>query len=208
MLDLIIQAILLGLTLSVLIGPVFFELIQVSIQRGFKAGAAFAIGIVISDLSCIFLAYLGVSHFVSDPFILFLIGLIGGIIMISFGLFGLVQKTVIAGRETDSMAVKPKIVANFFKAFFLNIATPFVFLFWLGVTGIVTAKYGASTPDVVLFFSIMLATIFTIDITKAYAALKLKKLLTTRTLLIIRRIAAVILILFGIVLILRVIYLQ
>ncbi|MBU0486910.1 MAG: LysE family translocator [Bacteroidetes bacterium] len=208
MTELVFQGILLGLTLSILIGPVFFELLQVSIRRGFKSGIAFALGIVLSDFTCILLAYLGVSNLIQDEYFLFLVGIIGGIVMIAFGIFGIMQKTVIHGVNDENEVVKPKIVANLLKAYFLNLATPFVFIFWLGATSVVTAKYGGSRTDVSLFFLITLGTIFSTDILKSVAALQLKKVLKPNILVVIRKIAGVILILFGVALMYRVIYMQ
>jgi len=48
--------IILGLTLAVLIGPVFFALLQTSIHKGFGAGVLVAIGISASDIFLHFLS--------------------------------------------------------------------------------------------------------------------------------------------------------
>ena len=48
------SGILLGLTLSILTGPILFTIIQTSIEEGFRAGITVASGIWISDLLFIF----------------------------------------------------------------------------------------------------------------------------------------------------------
>jgi len=50
MIEAIITGIGFGLVLSVLTGPVFFALIKTSIEKGFHAGVAMALGVVTSDM--------------------------------------------------------------------------------------------------------------------------------------------------------------
>ena len=47
--DIVINGLLFGLLLCVLIGPVFFALIQNAIEKGFYSGFFMAIGIALSD---------------------------------------------------------------------------------------------------------------------------------------------------------------
>ncbi len=46
-----------GLLLAVMLGPVFFTLLQTSLHEGFKAGVHLAIGVLISDATLIALCY-------------------------------------------------------------------------------------------------------------------------------------------------------
>jgi len=48
----VFNGVIYGLVLAVLVGPVFFTLIQTSIERGFKSGVYVAIGISLSDALC------------------------------------------------------------------------------------------------------------------------------------------------------------
>ena len=58
--DVILNGFISGLILALLIGPVFFTILQTSIERGFPSGAFVAIGVSISDAFYITLAYLGI----------------------------------------------------------------------------------------------------------------------------------------------------
>src|SRR5690349_5827167 len=82
-----------GLLLAVLVGPVFFTLIQTSIERGFKSGVYVAIGISISDALCIAIAYLGISNLLTDPNFRIYLSYFGGAILLCFGLYYLVIKS-------------------------------------------------------------------------------------------------------------------
>ena len=58
-----LQGVLYGITLALLIGPVFFALLRVSIERGFTSGAWMALGIAVSESFIIALvAKIGRAH--------------------------------------------------------------------------------------------------------------------------------------------------
>ena len=55
----IAEGILAGLILSVFVGPMFFSMLQLGVEHGFKAAFALALGQWISDIFYIFLAFWG-----------------------------------------------------------------------------------------------------------------------------------------------------
>ena len=55
--DLILKGIVTGFILSIMIGPVFFVLLEISIRKGVKAGIAFDIGVLVNDFLYILIAY-------------------------------------------------------------------------------------------------------------------------------------------------------
>lgn len=78
---------LLGLVFLVSFGPIFFALIETSINRGFWAAASIALGTMLSDASYIMLSFFGVTTFLESNEIRFWIGIIGGIVLIGIGGF-------------------------------------------------------------------------------------------------------------------------
>ena len=85
--DVVINGLVFGLLLCVLIGPVFFALIQNSIEKGFKAGFFMAIGIAVSDAFYILVTYLGISQLTNNEQFNMWLGGLGGVIMLGFGIF-------------------------------------------------------------------------------------------------------------------------
>ena len=201
MLKPVIEGIFLGLTLAVFIGPVFIALLHTSLKRGFRSGIFFALGVIISDLFCVALTYLGLSQIASDESYRMGIGVVGGLIMMTFGAYEFLHKEKVKMKVDAAYA--PKLIMYVLKGFVLNIATPFVFLFWLGAVGLVSAKYGHSHESVIVFFLSAGATIFSTDILKAFVAGRLTRILTERNFYWIRKVAGVLMILFGIALIWR-----
>lgn len=203
MVEAIIQGTLLGLALSVLIGPVFFLLIQTSIKEGFSAALRLELGIITSDAFCIFISYLGLAKLLENQTIANYVGLGGGTMLLVIGV-----KTYFSHKKVAEEIIEIKKTAGyklFFKGFLLNTSNPSVILFWLGAVGIAVSQFGQSKLNVGSYFIATLSTYFSIDILKAHLAQKVKKFLTPKSFEIINKIAGVVIFSFGIVLLFRVI---
>jgi threonine/homoserine/homoserine lactone efflux protein len=199
MLKTIIEGVVLGLGLCFFIGPVFIALLHTSIKRGFKSGVFFALGVIISDMFCVTLTYLGFSQITANEEYQFWIGIGGGIVLMVFGTYEFFHKEKV--KIDIDAAYAPKLTLYVLKGFLLNIATPFVFLFWLGAVGLVSAKYGDSQQSVIIFFLSVGTTIFSTDILKSFVANKLTRFLTEKNFFWIRKIAGLLMFIFGIILI-------
>ena len=55
--DLIFKGIITGLILSIMVGPVFFVLLETSIRKGIKAAVFFDLGVLFNDILYILIAY-------------------------------------------------------------------------------------------------------------------------------------------------------
>ncbi len=199
----IAEGIGLGITLAILTGPAFFALLQTSIRNGYKSGIAFAIGVFISDTTLILLSYLGALRLFNDPQNNFIIGLIGGTILIMFGIFNIFQKHPLDLKEgKEAMLLNSHNRFNHsltaLKGFGINLINPFVILFWIGVVSVESTRYDFSHLHVIALFSATLLTVFSTDILKSMAAHKITNFLNPNILLWVNRIAGVILIISGV----------
>src|ERR1700750_2775593 len=95
MIEAIISGIGFGLVLTFLTGPVFFALIKTSIEKGFHAGVAMALGVVTSDMVFIGAILFGSEFFdfSIDPRIL---GYVGSGILFIIGLYYIFKKADIS----------------------------------------------------------------------------------------------------------------
>ena len=198
-----IEGAILGLTLAVLFGPALFALIQTSIHRGFRSGSLLALGIFFSDIALVFLCFFGALQILSNDYNRLFFGIISGIILIGYGIVTFTRKFQLDNNGNGLEANKPRWITFILKGFFLNIANPFVWLFWMGVTVGVTSNYGDETRLSIWFFSGALLTVFATDIIKVYIAKKLKRFLRPEKIRIINQIVGVVLFFFGVVLIVR-----
>jgi len=194
MIELILRGLGLGLLLCVLIGPVFFALIQNAIEKGFYSGFFMAIGIALSDAFYIAITYLGISQLTSSDKFNMWLGGIGGLILVGFGVFYLfkpVPTTGIAQRHSEGT----KWFQQILKGFLLNGVNPFVLFFWIGIVSNVSIEY--STNEVIFLFSIVVATVFIVDLLKSYFAVKLSRMITPRFMRIMNSLVGVALIIFS-----------
>lgn len=195
---------ILGLSLAFIFGfgPAFFALVQTAIHRGFGAGVLLAIGIFLNDLVVVVLAMYGSVSLVSGSENYKLLGIIGGSLLVIFGIVTYRRKTIVRGSD-DKENDDPHGFLYAVQGFLLNLANPFVWLFWLSVAVSATASYKGDTYNLILFFTGTLSVVLITDIMKVFAASRLSRFLTDKFLIMINKIAGVALFLFGTFLIIR-----
>jgi threonine/homoserine/homoserine lactone efflux protein len=132
------------------------------------------------------------------------LGVVGGAILIVVGVVTYRHKIDV---DPGTSEVVPKNEPHFMvyitKGFLLNIANPFVWLFWPTVVLGVAAPFMDTTSDIILFFAGTLSVVFLSDVTKVYLASKIKRFITGKFLMKINAVAGIALVVFGIVLIIR-----
>jgi len=190
------KGLLFGLLLSFLLGPVFFALLQTSIEKGFKAGVFMAIGVSLSDSLYMFITYTSVSFLSDNDQIKFFLGLFGSMIMVGFGLFTFLKPVPKRGLRQPHFES-----TNFFrkilKGFILNSINPFLLIFWLGVAGMITIELHYRFDQAFLFYVGVISMVLSADITKSFLAHRLRDLITPRLMKVLNRSVGIALILFG-----------
>ncbi len=201
----LLEGIILGFTLAVFFGfgPALFALLQTTIHRGFLSGLLLAIGIFLSDLVLVGLCLVGAIQIINKPENNLAFGIISGIILIIFGVVSYTRKVEFSKEKKIKNKNKPWPITYVLKGFFMNIANPFVWLFWMGVVVAMTTQFEGEKYSVFVFFSAALITVLSTDILKCFASYKIKKFLTQKIVQRINHIAGIGLVLFGIFLISR-----
>ncbi len=194
------EGIILGLTVAITLGPALFSLLQTSIKHGIKTGIFLAAGIFMSDLALVVGCFFGASVIVTDSRYHLILGLLGGVVMIVFGLVTMLRKVP----PTEQVEVineirvrKKGLMPYFFKGFLLNIANPFLWVFWITSVLAINATYGGDQQQVALFFAGTLGIILATDILKVILANKLKVTGNPMVKLWINRIVGVLFIVIG-----------
>jgi threonine/homoserine/homoserine lactone efflux protein len=203
-----VEGMVLGLSLAFLFGfgPAFFALIQTGIQRGFWAGALLAFGIMLNDAVVVSLSLLGVAQVFAGTENYNYLGIVGGAILIVFGLVTFKKKAESGNTENQEITDSPHPVQLIVKGFLLNVANPFVWLFWIGISVGILARFSGNTSHMILFFTGTLSVVFTTDLLKTFLASQLKKFVNDKFLLLVNRIAGLALVGFGIYLIVRAVF--
>jgi threonine/homoserine/homoserine lactone efflux protein len=188
------NGILFGFLLTLMIGPVFFALIQTSIEKGFASGASMAVGIALSDATYVLIASMGVAVLANSPEFQAWLGVLGGFIMLTFGI-GNIQKKVVENRESVSVDATNNTFRQIMKGFLLNGINPFVLIFWFGIAAL---NYNHSLEQKTAFFVGILLTVLLTDFLKAFTANKLRRWLTPLFMNRMNKLVGIALIIFSI----------
>jgi len=211
--DLIWEGIKFGLALSILIGPIFFAIVQAGVEEGARAGTMVGLGIWVSDLLFIIAVYYSLSYInqvaSSDQFALYL-GVGGSIVLAAFGLGALLTAPKVgAGPQWTKYTVrKSSYFSHWLKGFLINTVNPFTFFFWIGVASTVVVDGDLTQQEAIYFFSGILGTIIITDFIKALLAKRIRRVLRPVHLMWLRRISGGALIVFAVVLLVRVLWMQ
>lgn len=194
----VFNGIKLGVLLAFLVGPVFFTILQTSIERGFLRGVLVAVGVSISDAAYVALCYLGLTQILEQKEFHSHLALVGGGILVLFGLYYLLIKSRKKITQGGSQVRGPGFYRYIAKGFLINGFSPMVPLFWIGTLSIATIDFGYTTNlDLTIFIASMLTTVLVTDILKAYLADRLRRLVTSRFLMIMNIVIGIVLIGFG-----------
>ncbi len=198
MLDIVLFAIPLGLTLSVLVGPVFFILIQTSITKGARAAFALDAGVVLADVFYIAIAFYSSKQLLQDLEDTPSLFLIGGAVIFVYGLRSAIKKDHIEYQGVSTK--KSDYLGLLAKGFFLNVINIGVLIFWLGAMVIAGHQLHFEPVSTTVYFGTVIATYLIIDVIKIVLAKEFKKRLTDELLNKVKRVIGVILMVFGIIL--------
>lgn len=201
--ELLLKGLVTGFILSIMIGPVFFVLLETSIRKGVRAALWMDFGVLISDLVYILIAYVFYTEVAdlntgNDSSVF---RIVGGILFIVYGVFNFFKKVKPHTYTAEFIPISKTrdFVFLALKGFLLNIANPLVVFYWFSVMTIGAEDSGGTGSWGMLFFlSIILITFFGIDVLKIFGAKKLRPLVTNRLLIGLNRLIGIIFVVFGI----------
>lgn len=187
----------LGLTLAIMIGPVFFTLVNITLQNGARTAIIFDTGIITSDMLLMIATFAGIDTITRSATVQQYIGYTGSIFLIITGIKMLFTRRVSYGKPFADFSKKEK-WRLFYKGLLINTLNPFTFIFWIGVAAFFTAKKSLNYSSIFGFYGAILSTILVTDLGKIYFSRKLSAWLNQKVLNIFTKISGLILIVFAI----------
>ncbi len=200
----ILKGLLLGLILSISIGPVIFAIIKQSLTNGKTAGYAFVAGVSSSDLVLLFVCNVFTSLFNLVLNHKSSIALAGAGFLCIMGIYTLFFKKLKLENMGDGSTRKPidvrGIVGSYFSGFLMNTLNPSVFLFWFAWTAAINNSADETTNPIqykLIVFGTCLGFVLLSDLLKVFLAGKLRPRLTEKNLVWINRISGIIILIFS-----------
>ena len=207
--DLILKGIVTGFILSIMVGPVFFVLLETSIRKGVKAAVAFDLGVILNDILYIAIAYVFYNQVetLSQGNDNSVLRIVGGSVFLAFGIYNFFKK--VKGFKIDDVGVVRTNARGYFllglKGFLLNLANPMVIFYWFSVMtlGARDQAEDGSGWSMLLYIIAILITFFSIDLLKIFGAKSLRPLVTKKLLRGLNMLIGIVFAVFAVVLILQ-----
>ena len=202
----IIKGLLLGLILSISLGPVIFAIIKQSLTNGRKAGYIFVAGVSSSDVILIFIANVFTSLFLLVLDHKAIIAMAGAGFLLMLGLYTLLFKKIQLETEdadSDKIFRKRDYLGIYASGFLINTLNPSVFLFWFAWTAAIGTSAAETNNPIgykLIVFGTCLGFLLLSDLLKVALASKLRPSLTEKNLIWVNRISAIIILVFSAVL--------
>lgn len=203
MIDLIKTAIPLGFFLSFMLGPVFFMLLETSATKGVRAAIAFDVGVILSDILFITLAYYSSYQLLDNLSNSPVLYLLGGFGMVIYGLVLAVKRIEKEDILIEQIGLNSNYINLMFKGFLLNIINVGVLVFWVGTVIVVGPNFQGLIENFIVFFAAMLSVYFITDLFKIIAAKQLQSQLTPKRIVYVKKILGYLLVICGIVLVVK-----
>ena len=199
----IIKGLLLGLILSISLGPVIFAILKQSITNGRRAGYIFVAGVSTSDIGLLLIANIFTSIFLLVLDHKAFIAMAGAGFLLLLGLYTLFFKKIkieYDEKGEEKVFRKRDYLGIYISGFLMNTLNPSVFIFWFAWTAAIGAS-AAETNNPVQYKFIVFATclVFLLlsDLIKVALASRLRPSLTEKNLIWINRLSAIIILVFS-----------
>lgn len=202
----IMKGLAMGILLALSVGPVIFTIIKHSINNGREGGFSFVIGVWISDFLLIVLSN-AFSELVTRLLDFKMqIGIIGSVFLAGLGIYYLLFKKVHIHPEDVAMPGLKNSdhlrIAT--QGFLINSLNPAVMVFWLTAATAIAVTH--TIRDRIIIFGTALLFNMAMDAVKVTLAGKLRKKLTLKNIRVINKISGIILLIFGTVLLVGVLF--
>ena len=182
--------------MSMMLGTVFFALVQNSIDYGFRTGVFISIGVITSDVILITLSWFNTELIPKGGTTDLVVRICGAVFLLLYGLSNLLKKEKAAYPKTENK----QLLKYMSMGFLLNILNPGNYIGWLAITTQLKTVARYEVPKAALYFAGALGAIFLMECLIAWSASFLKPYITEQFLRLVNRLIGVLFIAFGIAL--------
>jgi len=147
-----------GLFLQLAIGPVFFYIINLALQRSIYDGLIAVLAVTIVDYFYITLSIIGIGKLLEKKKTKNVFGIISSIVLIIFGVI-IIKSIVDNGLSATVNIESASLLSSFFSVLILTISSPMTIIFFTGIFTAKAIEYNYTKKDLYIFgFSVGSAT--------------------------------------------------
>src|SRR3989338_7595 len=139
-----------GLILQLAIGPVFFFIANVTIQRTIFDGLAGVLAVTIVDYFYITLAILGIGKLLENNKVKRTFGIISSVVLAIFGII-IIRGITGAGITASAISSSTDLFSSFASVFFLTISSPMTIVFFTSLFTAKAVEYNYAKRELLLF---------------------------------------------------------
>ena len=204
--EIILKGIILGLVVSIPLGPISIIMINRTIKRGMLSGFFSGLGLATADTLLALLAGLGFSvvlSFIKEERLI--LSVVGGVVIMAVGLKVFLSNTVKDIRNKEK--VNKSLWRDYYSVFVLSISNPYtIFIFVAFFSGV--HINGNVKPELVPFFLIPGVLIGTISwwFFLSYFVSRFKKKIRLRMIVRVNKVAGIVIIGIGLIVVISVFY--
>jgi threonine/homoserine/homoserine lactone efflux protein len=137
MLSILAHGFVTGLLLQVAVGPVFFFVLNTTLQGRLVDGLCAVAAVTLADCVYIFLAAAGAGSLLARPRIAFPLRVGSSIVLAAFGVTMIAAAARAAGGaasvSASAASIPPGALASFLSALVLTLSSPLTIVFWTGI---------------------------------------------------------------------------
>lgn len=138
-----------GLVLQLAIGPVFFFIINLALQRAILDGFAAVLAVTLVDYLYITLSIIGIGKLLEKKKVKKAFGIVSSIVLIIFGV--LIVKSIFSLNPLSSGASPTNLFESFAATFFLTISSPMTIVWYTSLFSAKAVEYNYTKRELLFF---------------------------------------------------------
>jgi len=140
-----------GLTLQFAIGPVFFFIMNLTLQKTILDGLVGVVAVTLVDYFYIALAILGISKLFENKRFKKVFGAISSMVLVIFGLFIIEGVARVSTVDVAITTASTNTLSSFVSLLFLTISNPMTIIFFTSLFAAKAVEYNYTKKDLVFF---------------------------------------------------------
>jgi threonine/homoserine/homoserine lactone efflux protein len=133
MIAIILSGFLTGLVLQIAVGPVFFFILNITLQKTVIDGWFAVVAVTIVDYFYIALAVVGIGKLLEKPKIKLGLGITSSVVLILFGILMILTSQPDHVDHIPNTGFGSNYIYSFLSTFFLTLSSPLTIVFWTGL---------------------------------------------------------------------------